>query len=144
MKKKKPCVICGKPSCCHSKHGLCDLCFREERRKHYVANWLHNGIITRGRLGKLIRDYILKDQAHMCAVCGISQVWNNKDLIFILDHIDGNSMNNKQENLRMVCPNCDSQLPTYKNRNKGNGSQYSRSSGNLRYARKKEKCPSLV
>ena len=39
----------------------------------------------------------------------------------ILDHIDGNADNNNLINLRLVCSNCDSQLPTYKGRNKGNG-----------------------
>ena len=41
--------------------------------------------------------------------------------IFVLDHIDGNSENNWRSNLRLVCPNCDSQLPTYKAKNKGSG-----------------------
>jgi hypothetical protein len=45
--------------------------------------------------------------------------WQGKPLIFVLDHIDGNADNNARSNLRMVCPNCDSQLPTYKNRNLG-------------------------
>jgi hypothetical protein len=44
----------------------------------------------------------------------------------ILDHIDGNSSNNDITNLRLVCSNCDSQLPTYKSKNKGNGRHYRR------------------
>lgn len=43
------------------------------------------------------------------------------ELVLIVDHIDGDASNNRRENLRMVCPNCDSQLPTYKSRNRGKG-----------------------
>lgn len=55
-----------------------------------------------------------------CQICGIKN-WNDKDLVLILDHIDGNSSDNSLDNLRLVCPNCDSQLPTFKNRNMGKG-----------------------
>jgi hypothetical protein len=48
-----------------------------------------------------------------------------RPLVLVLDHIDGNSENNRRDNLRLVCPNCDSQLPTFKMRNKGKG-RYSR------------------
>jgi len=34
--------------------------------------------------------------------------WNGKELHFILDHIDGDASNNHKENLRLICPNCDS------------------------------------
>lgn len=40
------------------------------------------------------------------------------ELHFILDHIDGDASRNDRDNLRLICPNCDSQLPTYKSRNK--------------------------
>ncbi|BBH17026.1 hypothetical protein Back2_13130 [Nocardioides baekrokdamisoli] len=32
-----------------------------------------------------------------------------------------NASNNHRDNLRLVCPNCDSQLPTFKARNRGQG-----------------------
>ena len=37
----------------------------------------------------------------------------------ILDHANGNSNDNRAENLRYLCPNCDAQLPTRGGRNKG-------------------------
>lgn len=55
-------------------------------------------------------------KTHICLNCGMKPVWNGKELVFILDHIDGHASNNKRENLR--CPNCDSQLDTYKSKNK--------------------------
>ena len=36
-------------------------------------------------------------------------VWNGKPLPLILDHINGNADDNNTNNLRLLCPNCDSQ-----------------------------------
>ena len=38
----------------------------------------------------------------------------------IIDHIDGDATNWSIDNIRLVCSNCDSQLPTYKFKNRGN------------------------
>ena len=67
---------------------------------------------------KPFKDDILKEQGGVCAICGMKPEWNGKQLVFILDHIDGHASNNKRDNLRCVCPNCDSQLDTYKSKNK--------------------------
>jgi hypothetical protein len=66
---------------------------------------------------------ILKEQNSKCAICGLDDKWNGKVLIFVLDHIDGDASHNTRKNLRMVCPNCDSQLDTYKSKNK-NGARH--------------------
>lgn len=44
--------------------------------------------------------------------------WNNKELMFVLDHINGDADDNNRDNLRLICPNCDSQLDTFKSKNK--------------------------
>lgn len=65
-----------------------------------------------------IKRYILKKQNNKCAICGITSTWNNKPMTLILDHINGNASDNSESNLRCICPNCDSQLDTYKSKNK--------------------------
>lgn len=44
--------------------------------------------------------------------------WNGQKLALILDHKSGNRNDNTQQNLRLLCPNCDSQLPTRGGANK--------------------------
>lgn len=60
-----------------------------------------------------------KYQEYKCSLCGINE-WQNKPLTLRLDHIDGDKTNNDLSNLRWVCPNCDSQLPTYCNKGEVN------------------------
>jgi hypothetical protein len=71
-----------------------------------------------------IRKYFIRTYGNNCMICGQSgDNWNSKPITLIVDHIDGKSNNNKLDNLRIVCPNCDSQLPTYKAKNKGNSTR---------------------
>lgn len=68
-----------------------------------------------------IKPILIELYGNKCSICHQGSQWKDQDLVMILDHIDGNSSNNMPDNLRLVCPNCDSQLPTYKAKNKGNG-----------------------
>ncbi len=77
--------------------------------------FIENSLISQSTL----RAHFLKGeyQKYKCAICGISE-WNHKPLTLRLDHINGNRTDDRLENLRWVCPNCDSQLDTYCNKGK--------------------------
>ena len=69
-----------------------------------------------GRLKIRIVNEGLMD--YECDECPIEDEWNGKALSLHLDHINGVNNDHRLENLRMICPNCDSQLSTYKSKNK--------------------------
>jgi Zn finger protein HypA/HybF involved in hydrogenase expression len=126
-KYKVKCKNCDTKVNKYNKTGLCSKCNTQKRKEKLTEKWLENGNISlKGRPRGYIREYIQKQQDNKCILCGQENTWNGKPLIFILDHIDGDSRNNSPDNLRMICPNCDTQLPTFKSKNKGNGRKYAR------------------
>ena len=119
---KKTCKYCGKEfDASHSTSQFCSSeCSQKQKHEESYKYFLeHPENYNRGNYTpKNFKNDFLKEQNEVCAICGSSQIHNGKPLVFILDHIDGDASNNRRNNLRMICPNCDSQLPTYKSKNK--------------------------
>jgi hypothetical protein len=99
-------------------------CQKDYEYKEAIKNWKN---VTPGK--NRIKRYLEETVGNKCSECGIEE-WNGKEIVFELEHKDGNSENNVLENLCLICPNCHSQTGTYKNKNIGNG----RHSRRQRYA----------
>ena len=52
-----------------------------------------------------------------CEKCGNEGVWEGKELVLELHHINGNHYDNRLENLQILCPNCHSQTDNFRNKN---------------------------
>lgn len=65
---------------------------------------------------RLVREGLLQNK---CSTCGLGTEWQSKNLVLVLDHINGNSRDHRIENLRFLCPNCNSQTPTFSRRKTG-------------------------
>lgn len=115
------CIVCGRQLTRNHKTPYCQIHYIEKQREEKIDKWLKcgdTGMAVDTTIRGVIRDYILKEQNYKCAICGIENKWNGNELKFILDHIDGDASNSTQQNIRLICPNCDSQLGTYKSKNK--------------------------
>ena len=63
----------------------------------------------------LAKRLLARGWEYCCAICGINE-WRGQRLVLHLDHINGINNDNRVTNLRLLCPNCHSQTPTYGNR----------------------------
>lgn len=70
----------------------------------------------RGHVKLRLLDAGLK--APLCERCGLSE-WRSKPLALELHHLNGDGLDNRLENLELLCPNCHSQTDTWGGKNRG-------------------------
>ena len=63
---------------------------------------------------RLIRQGIKESKCEIC----LNTEWKNKPIPLELDHINGDRYDNRLDNLRILCPNCHAQTPTYCSKNR--------------------------
>lgn len=93
--------------------GLSDKHFVKKRPvKRCVENiFIKNSTVSQ----KTLREWYLKGNytTYECSICGQEPYWNGQKLTLTLDHINGDNHDDRLENLRWICPNCDRQLDTF-------------------------------
>lgn len=85
-------------------------------KKIPIKNILTSGsTYNRTQLKQRLYDENLKTR--QCELCGQGEEWMGKKMSLIIDHINGVWNDNRIENLRIVCPNCNATLPTHCGKN---------------------------
>ena len=115
-RRNKVCKCC--PNTVSPKRDYCSHeCHRED-----VFNTVTVPLIEAGKVAErpTLKRYLRKRGHNGCAVCTLTE-WMGKSLTLQLDHIDGDATNNFPVNLRLICPNCHSQTPSWAGRNRGFG-----------------------
>ena len=121
--KLRTCSKC--PNTFYRVNGYRSLLCEECRKRPFIR-------VTKFELAKdhrTQRRILTEERGHRCEVCRLSE-WNGLPIPLEIDHIDGDATNNANLNVRLICPNCHAQTPTYKAKNRGNG----RHSRRQRYA----------
>lgn len=129
-KNKPTCPQCGisvrKKRCCSQK------CWQQQRWKRTRDEIERTGTCEKPRVA---RKFLSEKYGCECSICGINN-WQNEPLSLSVDHSDGDPTNNNILNLRLLCPNCHSQTPSYTGRNRGKGRVARRERDRLDYRRK--------
>lgn len=93
----------------------------KDKQNIKINNWITNKIEIKS-VRHIFREYLLNKFNNQCSVCNWNKInpYSNR-ICLEVEHLDGNSSNNKIDNLTILCPNCHSLTKTYKALNKGNG-----------------------
>ena len=119
------CLTCGTKVNRNSTKYCSAKCQRKHENHLYIKRWQEgkeNGMCGKEGISKLIRRYLFIKYENKCQDCGWSKIHPiTKKIPLTVEHIDGNWKNNKEENLKLLCPNCHSLTLTYGSLNKGKG-----------------------
>lgn len=124
-KNRSKCLICGKDPARAGYKYCSTACQMEFQHQSYIARWREgkvSGLQGLGIVSRPVKRYLRRKFNDKCCLCGWSEINPVTGLVpLVADHTDGNWRNNSENNLRLICPNCDSLTPTYAGLNRGNG-----------------------
>jgi hypothetical protein len=69
----------------------------------------------------------------ICELCGLVD-WQGRSLALELHHVNGDGLDNRLENLQLLCPNCHSQTDSWGGRNIGGSKRRRRRAVDMRLA----------
>ena len=121
----KNCLNCGKELEKRQTKYCSNKCQKEYEHNQWVQRWKageETGMRGKYGISEHLKKYLFDKYDNKCAKCGWSEInpFTNT-LPLEIEHIDGNYLNNTEENLIVLCPNCHSLTATYKGANKGKG-----------------------
>ena len=122
---RENCPVCGKEAP-RARYKYCsNRCQSVHKYQTYIIRWKEGGVsglIATGVVSSHVKRYLREKFGDKCCLCGWSEINSKTGKVpLVADHINGNWRDNTEENLRLLCPNCDSLSPTYAALNKGNG-----------------------
>lgn len=124
-KARSLCLVCSKENARAGYKYCSNSCQAEYQYRTYIQRWKSgelSGLLKIGVVSASIKRFLRKKFDNQCCVCGWAEINTKTGLVpLVADHIDGNWRNNVEENLRLICPNCDSLTHTYAALNKGRG-----------------------
>jgi hypothetical protein len=124
-RRKGVCTRCGGETARITYKYCGNVCQQEYQYQVYIKKWKIGevkGLQSTGIVTNRIKRYLREKYENKCCLCGWAEVNPKTGKVpLVADHIDGNWRNNVEDNLRLICPNCDSLSPTYAALNKGNG-----------------------
>lgn len=120
--KIKYCVNCGAELDYSAKKYCNNICQGEYEYKQKIQEWKEgsfDGIIGKDGVSNHLRRYLFEKFENKCCKCNWGIINKFTNLIPLqVHHIDGNCLNNLEENLELLCPNCHSLTDNYGNANK--------------------------